>query len=191
MRVIETQKAGVFYGLEDSFDLYRKCVRDLHRCQASTSEQDKVYVLYDLAVGLDHLFGWVRKETKETKAKEECDKRFSFPAPEEVRRKRKLDSSSTVSSLYGSQQALVNQVSRGFKHMLKASSIERKSVEMIFGHGGADSFMGNYYAQFRPNNIATFSMFFVEGENFEPICADLVRHWGQFFQEVLGRERIV
>lgn len=35
MRVTKTHKGGLFYGLDDSFDLCRKCVRDLIKGQTS------------------------------------------------------------------------------------------------------------------------------------------------------------
>ena len=190
MQVVETKKGGVFYGLDDSADLYRKCVRDLQRCQTSTSNQEKIYALFDLAVGLDHLFEWVSKEIKGTMAEEECKKRFSFNDQKKRQQRQKSVPSSSPLSRYGSLQALVNQVSNGFKHMRKATSFEEKSVAMTFGCGAEDSKSGNYYFQCRQNNYAIFSMVFVGGTNFEPICADLVKHWGAFFHEVLGRELI-
>jgi|GEM_PF-4157278 len=55
MRVIETQKGGVFYGLDDSFDLYRKCVRDLIRSQTSMGNHKNVLAFCLLAAGSKYL----------------------------------------------------------------------------------------------------------------------------------------
>ena len=175
MEVLEKENGGVFFGLDDSFDLYRKSLHDLERCQTALDSQEKMYALFDLAIGLDALQHWVGDETKGTEA-EEYRKWFLFSKGTTQR-----------VSCYGELQAMANYVSIGVKHMHKASSSEMRKIGMAFGAGAIDSVAGNYYFQSRLNNSAVFSMFIVDGKNFEPICAELVKHWGEFFREILGK----
>ena len=184
--------------MSDHRDLYRKCRHDLDRLKTLDAERPLdpspiAYTLFDLAVGLNHLFDWVMSDPTlhaETKAK--CVRMFN-----PYRRENEARTRFTRYRMYltpfppatNAKQALVKDVADGVKHFVEMPKTQTQENSVYLGAGGEDAFCGGQFAQCREHNLLVLYTYWVQDNNgknveFGLVCDALVKEWDEFLRDV-------
>jgi hypothetical protein len=201
----ETRESQKFFGMSDPRDLHRKCCHDLDRLKTLDAQRPLdpsmvAYTLFDLAVGLNHLFDWVLSDPNladETKAR--CVQRFS-----PYRREGEARTRFTRYRMYltpfppktNPKQALVKDVADGVKHFVGMPKTATQKNSVYLGAGGEDAVCGGQFAQCRQNNLLVLYTYWVKDNDgksveFSTLCDSLVSEWGEFIDEAcLGRKEL-
>ena len=195
---IETRENQKFFGMSDHRDLYRKCCHDLDRLKTLDAERPLdpspiAYTLFDLAVGLNHLFDWVMSDpTLPAETKAICVQMFN-----PYRRENEARTRFTRYRMYltpfppetNAKQALVKDVADGVKHFVEMPKTQTQENSVYLGVGGEDAFRGGQFAQCRENNLLVIYTYWVQDNNgknveFGLVCDALVKEWDDFVRDV-------
>lgn len=213
----ETRPAGneKFLGMRDYHDLYRKCCYDLDRLKALLPPQQRLpegavpfrtefprredspahdreiaYTLFDLALGLNHLFDWVLGDPKlDPLRKAKCVEGFN-PYRDKREAKARFDRYKryllpTFPPTTHLKQAMVKDIADGLKHFAELKKAVSVDAITRFGtqvEGGVEGLMidtGSFVAN------RSFWVFEEDGTpiGLPPLCEELVREWGEFVEE--------